>query len=529
MQDNIHNIPVTNRPLGGGDFYWADETKAAATQMRSCNTVKEPVLVGIHAVPVGSNHSSGTILFLQKDHGGIHEIHDDETTTTDESNSAFCLSENPTNYCSIDDDNSGGSKTNVTESRSSCSRSTEQLVNLYLDHTSELLDREKIHRNASKPGVDLLAVTTLHISRKTDLSNQDVPPEGLLEQLPHTGIVYEGISDRGAVSCLLSSSEVAKGLQLDIPCQESQQTERRQEEYDLMNLTDKQNSVVSSSAIFADISDFSSSESPLDSFEPSDLTASRSLPNACEDEFQRIIDGVLFQYPLNKIQCILSVELNNAIKRSSVPTDPEEEILSRELNSAHSPLRRVRVLLKLGSLHMKSGRLDAAVGAFGLSVKEVQALRKKDVALALAANSLGIAFKTKGYWGKAICCFRNAFSVRRRELGKNHVDTIDSLNHLGSSLLHSGDTRGAQKCFREVFWARKAIFGSSHPGVAVASHDLANVLLALGNYNEAKKFYMTSWVIYHRIALHKSHPSMVRLVQDIENLKEMKRGARAEV
>ncbi len=441
---------------------------------------------------------------------------DDETNTTEEelrstasSVSDSCLFE------SVDDDEFFSPET--TESDEYCRAPIEQRVELLLERTSVLLEREKVHRNACESIVDL--TTSLQIPREDDLINHNVSPEQLWEQ--DTEIVtFDGINDEGSSKpSLVPSDEEPESLWVDLSCEDTQQQEKQQNSS--VESTDQQQSIISSAEIFADLSEFSCSESPLDSLEVVESTfAGSSSTSPFENEFQRIVDDAILKYPLDH---------ETAQPVSLDPIDRDDEVFEMILSRSRPSVRRARILVKWGALQLKRGRVNAAVGALALSVKDVRALRKKDVAIAFAANLLGIAFKKKNDWRKATCCFQESFFIRQRELGKQHVDTIDSLNHLGSSLLHSGDSRGAQKCFREVFWARKSIFGAAHPGVALASHDLANVLVTLGNYNEAKKFYLTAWVIYHKLPLHKNHPSIIRLVQDIENLKEMKRGARAEV
>ncbi len=506
------NIPLPNSPVGqAGHVLWVDELETVELSFIRRNSGKTASCGEIPALSLSSNHSKNTISFLPKELYGMNvddaDGRDDETNTTEEelrstASSESCLPESVDEFCSPD----------TTESDECCRASIEQRVELLLERTSELLDREKIHRNACETVVDL--TTSLQIPREHDLVDQDASPEQLWEQGAET-ITHGDLNDGDAsTSSLLPEPEP---LRIDLSCEDAQQIAAEQNPS--TELRNQQQSIVSSPEIFADLSDFSSSESPLDSLEAIEPSfAGSSSTNPIENEFQRIVDDAILMYPLD-----------HETAQPVDPTNGDEEVFEMVLSRSRPSVRRARILVKWGSLQLKRGRLDAAVGVLALSVKDVRELKKKDVAIALAANLLGIAFKKKSDWKKAICCFQESFLRRQRELGKQHVDTIDSLNHLGSCLLHSGDIRGALKCFREVFWSRKLIFGATHPSVALASHDLANVLVTLGNYNEAKKFYLTAWVIYHKLPLHKNHPSIIRLVQDIENLKEMKRGARAEV
>lgn len=428
------------------------------------------------------------------------------------------LSENPVGCCI--DDSSDEIKTTAISPESRPYMSSAEDVDVFLEQLTELLDREKIHRNAfSKSVIDLLPVTPLQISRKSSHHDDSSSEESSSVQLLTMENKRDSFNDQvptRQISCRLPSSEEEEN-------KESQQARKRQD--DSINLTGQREPKVSLAAVFPDTSsgsDLSSSESPYDSFEPSHPTAGGSLSDKYEEDFQQIINDLLPQGSHDE-------KSNAELGQSMIPADLEEQMLTKELNNVSSCFRRAQVMLKLGTHQMNRGRVDAAIGSFARSIKEFRVLGKKDVALARAVNLLGSAFKSKSDWGRAVSCFRKAYSTRHRELGKCHVDTIDSLNHLESALLRCGDVKGARKCFWEVFWARKAIFGSAHPAVAIAAHDLANILSALRNYRDAKKFYLTAWVIYHNMALYKNHPSMVRLVQDIEHLKEMKRGVKAEV
>ena len=503
MQDNINNININNRfhnksSEDGGHFVWADEM-----ELIKCKNAKAPDAIMASTTVSSSHCSTIPFHFVQKDRRNSDDRDDETTTTEEEPHTANSL-------CS------SSSELRRTESETHFHSYIDKEVNLLAEHATQVFDQEITHTNASERILDVLPMTTLQIAQQSVLN---------------TEIKNSDRDDPGGACGLPSTSAESEESDRDLSCHETQQINRKPEDSGR-----KDTAVVSSVAIPADVSVFSSSESStLDSREASHSTTGKSLPNQCEDEFQKIVDDEIFQHPFNAMEYISSelakstVHFNSELEGSRISIDRTDERLMIEACNMRSSSRRAHILLKLGALQMKNGRVDVAIGSFARSVKEIQAATKKDVALALAANWLGIAFKSKNDWENAICCFRKAFAVRRRELGKDHVDTIESLNHLGSSLLHSGDVRGAQKCFRNVFWARKAVFGASHPGVALASHDLANVLSVLGDYSEAKKFYYTAWVIYHKLSLHKNHPSLVRLVQDIENLKEMTTGARAEV
>ncbi|GAX22862.1 hypothetical protein FisN_24Lh149 [Fistulifera solaris] len=513
------NIPLPNSPIGqAGHILWIDELETGELVSNSRNNGKASSCGEFPALSLSSNHSKKSISFLPKELYGMNvdnaDGRDDETNTTqDELRSTASSVSESCLFESVDDDAFCSPET--TESDECCHASIEQRVELLLERTSELFDREIVHRNAAfESTADV--TTSPQIPREEDVINHNVSPEQLWKQ--GANITHDCPNEEGATtSSSLSSVKEPESSRIDVSCEHTQQAEKQQNPS--VESPDQHKSIITSAEIFADLSDFSSSESPLDSLaaiEPS--FAGFLSTNSFQNEFQRIVDDASLAYPLDH--------------ESTQPVDPtngDEAGFEMILSRSRPSVRRARILVKWGSLQLKRGRLDAAIGVLALSVKDVRALKKKDVAIALAANLLGIAFKKKKDWRKAICCFQESFLIRQRELGKQHVDTIDSLNHLGSSLLHLGDARGALKCFREVFWSRKSIFGATHPGVALASHDLANVLVTLGNYNEARKFYLTAWVIYHKLPLHKNHPSIIRLVQDIENLKEMKRGARAAV
>ena len=65
---------------------------------------------------------------------------------------------------------------------------------------------------------------------------------------------------------------------------------------------------------------------------------------------------------------------------------------------------------------------------------------------------------------------------------------------------------------------RQAVFGTHHPCVAVTAHALGGVHLRLGQAEEASKYYYSAFDIYRHLNLSEEHPTVARLLGDIDQL-----------
>ena len=82
-----------------------------------------------------------------------------------------------------------------------------------------------------------------------------------------------------------------------------------------------------------------------------------------------------------------------------------------------------------------------------------------------------------GEYPKAETMFRRSLEVRERTLGKEHPDTLASVNDLAVLLARKGDYAGAEPLFRRALEARERTLGKEHPDTLASVNNLAALLM----------------------------------------------------
>jgi serine/threonine protein kinase/tetratricopeptide (TPR) repeat protein len=82
-----------------------------------------------------------------------------------------------------------------------------------------------------------------------------------------------------------------------------------------------------------------------------------------------------------------------------------------------------------------------------------------------------------------------ALALRRRELGEDHPDTIQSLSEYGRLLKSLGRLAEAESAYRDTLARRRRMLGADHPDTLSAMNNYAGVLQALGRESEAEPLF----------------------------------------
>jgi serine/threonine protein kinase/tetratricopeptide (TPR) repeat protein len=112
---------------------------------------------------------------------------------------------------------------------------------------------------------------------------------------------------------------------------------------------------------------------------------------------------------------------------------------------------------------------------------------------------------------------REALASRRRVLGENHLDTLASINNVGALLTTAGRLSEAEPFYREALDKRRRLLGDDHPDTIISIGNLGTLLYSQRKYDQAESLY--------REALQRStknqgedHPSTLTLMNSVGNL-----------
>lgn len=97
----------------------------------------------------------------------------------------------------------------------------------------------------------------------------------------------------------------------------------------------------------------------------------------------------------------------------------------------------------------------------------------------------------RGTYEEADSMQRWALVAREKVLGREHPDTLTSVNNLGLVLDSQGKYEEAEAMHRWALEAREEVLGREHPDTLTSLNNLGNVLNRQGKYEEAEVMYDT--------------------------------------
>jgi tetratricopeptide (TPR) repeat protein len=130
--------------------------------------------------------------------------------------------------------------------------------------------------------------------------------------------------------------------------------------------------------------------------------------------------------------------------------------------------------------------------------------------LNLAAAFLQASGDTAG----ALPLFRHALESRERVLGKEHPDTLSSVNNLAGCLDTMGEAEAALPLFRRALESCERVLGKDHPDTLRSVNNLAGCLSALGDAAAALPLYRRALESCERV-LGEEHPNTLRTVNNL--------------
>ncbi len=178
-------------------------------------------------------------------------------------------------------------------------------------------------------------------------------------------------------------------------------------------------------------------------------------------------------------------------------------------------LRRAELLHAVGKYDKYQGRYNVAY----LRFKEVFQVREKLLGKEHpntlgSMNSLALVLQNQGEYKEAEQIHRQTLKLRERLLGKEHPDTLVSINNLALVLQYQGNYEEAEQMHRQTLSLTEAVLGKEHPVTLISMSNLAAVLQHQGKYEEAEKIFRQ--VISQREkVLGKEHPNTLGSINNI--------------
>ena len=134
-----------------------------------------------------------------------------------------------------------------------------------------------------------------------------------------------------------------------------------------------------------------------------------------------------------------------------------------------------------------------------------------------SVNRLAGVLFAKGDYAGTEALLRCCLEARERTLGKEHHDTLISVHNLAALLFAKGDYAGAEPLLRRSLGASESTLGAEHPDTLAGVAGLAALLNAKGDYAGAETLYRRCLTARER-TLGKEHPDTLSSALGLANV-----------
>jgi serine/threonine protein kinase len=142
---------------------------------------------------------------------------------------------------------------------------------------------------------------------------------------------------------------------------------------------------------------------------------------------------------------------------------------------------------------------------------------QKPLLEAAVRDAIGMTYSGLGRYDEAENQLSSAAQIRRRLLGADHPDTLNSMNNLASVLSSQGKYAEAEQMCRQVLEVQERVLGKEHPDTLAGMMNLANTLLdGQGKAAEAVQRYRQVLETQQRV-LGKEHPHTLSSMMNLAN------------
>ncbi|KAF2180317.1 hypothetical protein K469DRAFT_715560 [Zopfia rhizophila CBS 207.26] len=196
--------------------------------------------------------------------------------------------------------------------------------------------------------------------------------------------------------------------------------------------------------------------------------------------------------------------LPHARKVLSYPSDNEQVIINR-----------ARVADNTAWYLRHMGEYAAAEGMSRSAMKARETiLGPEHLDTLTSINKLGSVLERQGKYEEAGAMHRQALEGYEKVLGPEHPDTLTSVSQLGSVLSRQGRYEEAEAMHRQALEGYEKVLGPEHPDTLTSVSQLGSVLERQGKYEEAEAMHRRALEGYEKV-LGPEHPDTLTSVSQL--------------
>ncbi|KAI2626756.1 hypothetical protein GGR54DRAFT_629122 [Hypoxylon sp. NC1633] len=148
--------------------------------------------------------------------------------------------------------------------------------------------------------------------------------------------------------------------------------------------------------------------------------------------------------------------------------------------------------------------------AHGQVVSELQEQGGVEEAMVSLRCKVAKTYGLLGKYNDAERLYRHILQI----LGKEHPDTLDSMNNLAVTLNDQGKYEEAEQIHRQTLELWKQVLGREHPYTLSSMNNLANTLHNQGKYEEAEPIYYQTLELWKQV-LGREHPDTLKSMNNL--------------
>jgi len=179
------------------------------------------------------------------------------------------------------------------------------------------------------------------------------------------------------------------------------------------------------------------------------------------------------------------------------------------------PEIQARLLVTLGNVYRRLGLFPQAQPLIEQSLEIRRRTLGDDHPDTInSISTLSVLLYAQGKYPEAEIFFREVLEFRRRELGIDNELTLAALNNLGGALWSQGKEVQAEKYFREALEGRRRLHGNEDKELLIPLNSVGGVLWGQGKYEEAEGYYREALNI-GRKQLGNDHPNTLLVLNNL--------------
>jgi eukaryotic-like serine/threonine-protein kinase len=210
------------------------------------------------------------------------------------------------------------------------------------------------------------------------------------------------------------------------------------------------------------------------------ITVERDRATRERDRANRITEFMtnMFKVSIPSESWVDKITANQILDRGSAEIDAD---------LANDPEIQAQMLQAMGNVYQNFGIYSRAQSFQQRSMEIRQHVLGRDHPDTLASmNSLADVLADEGHYTEAEDLDRKTLDVCRRTLGPKHPDTLSSMNSLADVLRREGNYAEAEKLDRETLAVRRSVLRPDDRDTLSSMNNLALVLQSEGQYSEAE-------------------------------------------